>query len=173
MSTDERQILAVIIGFENLALGCKGDECFDVGRVLARLIEKGDIVVKRAHADWKRFADNRRRVLHQAACELIEIAGRGLSGENSADIRLCVDAMDLSHAKPHTTPSSSGDGDFSLLDHGPVSPGGAVGAAADSDRCERTSRDDSRRASHPSWAAPDSLPGRPVPPARGVHRSRP
>lgn len=114
--TDERQILAVFLDFENLALGFSGDERFDVGRVLARLVEKGDIVVKRAYADWKRFAEYRVQ-LHGAAFELIEIPGRGISGKNSADIRLCVDAMDLASSKPHITTFVivSGDSDFSPL----------------------------------------------------------
>jgi uncharacterized protein (TIGR00288 family) len=115
--TEERKILAVFVDFENLALGFKGrDEAFDVGRVLARLVEKGDIVVKRAYADWKRFAGYS-TALHGAAIELIEIPARGLAGKNSADMRLCVDAMDLSHSKPHinTFVIVSGDSDFSPL----------------------------------------------------------
>ncbi len=113
--TGERQILAVFVDFENLALGL-GKEPFDVQRVLARLVEKGDIVVKRAYADWKRYADQR-NPLHEAAFELIEIPGRGISGKNSADIRLCVDAMDLAASKPHinTFVIVSGDSDFSPL----------------------------------------------------------
>jgi uncharacterized protein (TIGR00288 family) len=114
--SEERKILAVFLDFENLALGFKGSERFDVGRVLARLVEKGDIVVKRAYADWKRFSDFR-TPLHGAAFELIEIPGRGISGKNSADIRLCVDAMDLCNSKPHinTFVIVSGDSDFSPL----------------------------------------------------------
>jgi len=114
--SEERQILAVFLDFENLALGFKGEERFDVARVLARLVEKGDIVVKRAYADWKRFAEFR-LALHGAAFELIEIPGRGISGKNSADIRLCVDAMDLCHSKAHinTFVIVSGDSDFSPL----------------------------------------------------------
>ncbi|HEY8514094.1 MAG TPA: NYN domain-containing protein [Candidatus Binatia bacterium] len=113
---DERKILAVFVDFENLALGFKAGERFDIERVLARLVEKGDIVVKRAYADWKRFADFRTQ-LHEAAFELIEIPGRGISGKNSADIRLCVDAMDLCNSKPHinTFVIVSGDSDFSPL----------------------------------------------------------
>jgi uncharacterized LabA/DUF88 family protein len=49
--------------------------------------------------------------------ELIEIPKRSLSGKNSADIRLCVDAMDLSYSKEHvdTFVIGSGDSDFSHL----------------------------------------------------------
>src|SRR5207244_4719614 len=55
--------------------------------------------------------------LHEAAIELIEIPRRGQSGKNSADIRLCVDAMDLAYSKEHidTFVVVSGDSDFSPL----------------------------------------------------------
>ncbi|HZT82611.1 MAG TPA: NYN domain-containing protein, partial [Gemmataceae bacterium] len=46
-----------------------------------------------------------------------EIPRRGQSGKNSADIRLCVDAMDLAYSKEHidTFVVVSGDSDFSPL----------------------------------------------------------
>ena len=68
--------------------------------VLERLVEKDKIVAKKAYADWSRFA-NYTTPLHEAAIELIEIPRRAQSGKNSADIRLCVDAMDLAYAKSH------------------------------------------------------------------------
>ncbi|MBM4270139.1 MAG: NYN domain-containing protein [Deltaproteobacteria bacterium] len=114
---EERKILAVFIDFENLALGFKGrTQRFDTARVLARLVEKGDIVVKRAYADWKRFSTYSNE-LHEAAIELIEIPQRAMTGKNSADMRLCVDAIDLCHSKPHinTFVIVSGDSDFSPL----------------------------------------------------------
>ena len=112
-----QQILAVFIDFENLALGFKDRSGrFDANRVLARLVEKGNIVVKRAYADWKRFSDYTTG-LHEAGIELIEIPARRLTGKNSADMRLCVDAMDMSYSKAHidTFVIVSGDSDFSPL----------------------------------------------------------
>src|SRR5204862_6178073 len=55
--------------------------------------------------------------LHEAAIELIEIPRRGQTGKNSADIRLCVDAIDLAYSKEHinTFVILSGDSDFSPL----------------------------------------------------------
>ncbi|HXG13186.1 MAG TPA: NYN domain-containing protein, partial [Gemmataceae bacterium] len=69
-----------------------------------------------AYADWSRFASYT-TPLHEAAIELIEIPRRGQSGKNSADIRLCVDAMDLAYSKEHidTFVIVSGDSDFSPL----------------------------------------------------------
>ena len=114
---EPRTILAVFIDFENLALGFKGrTDTFDIGRVLARLVEKGNIVVKRAYCDWIRFA-NYAPAMHETAIELLQIPRRHMTGKNSADMRLCVDAMDLCYSKSHidTFVIVSGDSDFSPL----------------------------------------------------------
>jgi uncharacterized protein (TIGR00288 family) len=109
--------LAIFIDFENLALGFQGRrDRFEIERVLERLVEKGKIVAKKAYADWSRFGPYT-APLHEAAIELIEIPRRAQSGKNSADIRLCVDAMDLAYSKEHidTFVVVSGDSDFSPL----------------------------------------------------------
>ncbi len=110
--------LAVFIDFENLALGFKGkkDKRFDIQKVLERLVEKGKIIVKKAYSDWADYAEYK-RPLHEAAIEMIEIPKRAMSGKNSADIRLCVDALDLCYSKEHidTFVIVSGDSDFSPL----------------------------------------------------------
>src|SRR5450631_3915028 len=109
--------LAVFIDFENLALGFQNRrDRFDIAKVLERLVEKGKIVVKKAYADWSRFAPYTQS-LHEAAIELIEIPKRSQTGKNSADIRLCVDAIDMAYAKDHITTFVivSGDSDFSPL----------------------------------------------------------
>jgi uncharacterized protein (TIGR00288 family) len=118
MPTGDRHDLAVFIDFENIALGLRGREegTFNIQKVLERLLEKGKIIVKRAYADWSRFSAYTRS-FHEAAIELIEIPRRASSGKNSADIRLCVDAMDLCYSKEHidTFVIVSGDSDFSPL----------------------------------------------------------
>ncbi len=110
--------LAVFIDFENIALGFKGkkNKRFDIQKVLERLVEKGKIIVKKAYADWAEYADYK-RALHEAAIELIDIPKRSMSGKNSADIRLCVDSIDLCYSKEHieTFVIVSGDSDFSPL----------------------------------------------------------
>ncbi len=115
--TDAERSLAIFIDFENLALGFHGRrDRFEIARVLERFVEKGKIVAKKAYADWSRFGIYT-APLHEAAIELIEIPRRGQSGKNSADIRLCVDAMDLAYSKEHinTFAIVSGDSDFSPL----------------------------------------------------------
>src|SRR5665811_2264771 len=116
MSESERT-LAVFIDFENLAIGFKhrrGD--FDIHKILERLVEKGKVIVKKAYADWNEYKQYTRG-LHEAAIELIEIPKRNMTGKNSADIRLAVDAMDLAWSKEHidTFVIVSGDSDFSPL----------------------------------------------------------
>jgi uncharacterized protein (TIGR00288 family) len=114
---DGERSLAVFIDFENLALGFQGRrDRFDIARVLERLVEKGKIVAKKAYCDWSRFAAYT-GPLHESAIELVEIPKRSQTGKNSADIRLCVDAMDLAFSKEHidTFVIVSGDSDFSPL----------------------------------------------------------
>jgi len=115
---DDAGNLAVFIDFENLALGFQGKKKsrFAIRRVLERLVEKGKVVTKKAYADWSRFAEYKRS-LHEHGIELIEIPKRAQTGKNSADIRLCVDAMDLAWSKEHITTFVivSGDSDFSPL----------------------------------------------------------
>src|SRR5690625_6764460 len=55
--------------------------------------------------------------MHEAAFELIDIPHVRMSGKNSADIRMVVDALDLCYTKEHvdTFVLLSGDSDFSPL----------------------------------------------------------
>jgi uncharacterized protein (TIGR00288 family) len=114
---DGERTLAVFIDFENMGLGFNNRrDRFEIAKVLERLVEKGKIVCKKAYADWSRFGMYT-GALHEAAIELIEIPRRGITGKNSADIRLVVDAIDLAYSKDHidTFCIVSGDSDFSPL----------------------------------------------------------
>lgn len=117
MQNDERRI-AVFIDFENVAMGVRESKYgnFDIDLVLKRLVEKGKIMVKRAYSDWHRYGEFK-RAFHQAAIELIDVPQTRYSGKNSADIRMVVDALDLSYQKEHidTFVLVSGDSDFSPL----------------------------------------------------------
>jgi uncharacterized protein (TIGR00288 family) len=110
--------LALFCDFENVALGvreAKYDK-FDIGLVLERLLLKGSIVVKKAYCDWERYKEFKAG-MHEASFELIEIPHLRMSGKNSADIRMVVDALDLCYTKSHvdTFVIISGDSDFSPL----------------------------------------------------------
>jgi len=110
--------IAVFLDLENIALGARDAHYpeFNVQKVLERLLLKGHIVVKKAYCDFERYKDFKRS-LHEAAFELIEIPHVRLSGKNSADIRMVVDALDLCYTKGHvdTFAIISGDSDFSPL----------------------------------------------------------
>jgi uncharacterized protein (TIGR00288 family) len=116
--TLEATNLAVFCDFENVALGVRDARYaqFDISKVLARLLLKGSIVVKKAYCDWERYKEFK-ATMHEAAFELIEIPHVRQSGKNSADIRMVVDALDLCYTKLHvdTFVIISGDSDFSPL----------------------------------------------------------
>ena len=110
--------MALFCDFENIALGVRDSKHakFDIQKVLERLLLKGSIVVKKAYCDWERYKEFK-KVMHEAAFELIEIPHVRQSGKNSADIRMVVDALDLCYTKSHveTFVIISGDSDFSPL----------------------------------------------------------
>ena len=110
--------MALFCDFENVALGVRDAKYdkFDIGKVLERLLVKGSIVVKKAYCDWERYKEFK-GAMHEAAFELIEIPHVRMSGKNSADIRMVVDALDLCYTKEHvdTFVIISGDSDFSPL----------------------------------------------------------
>ena len=110
--------LALFCDFENVALGVRDARYakFDITLVLERLLLKGSIVTKKAYCDWDRYKEFKPG-MHEAAFELIEIPHVKMSGKNSADIRMVVDALDLCYTKEHidTFVIISGDSDFSPL----------------------------------------------------------
>jgi uncharacterized protein (TIGR00288 family) len=114
----ETQNIALFCDFENVALGVREAKYanFDISKVLERLLLKGAIVVKKAYCDWERYKEYK-AAMHEAAFELIDIPHVRMSGKNSADIRMVVDALDLCYTKSHvdTFVILSGDSDFSPL----------------------------------------------------------
>jgi uncharacterized protein (TIGR00288 family) len=110
--------MALYCDFENVALGVRDAKyaAFNIQKVLERLLLKGNIVVKKAYCDWDRYKEFK-PAMHEATFELIEIPHIRMSGKNSADIRMVVDALDLCYTKSHvdTFVIISGDSDFSAL----------------------------------------------------------
>jgi len=110
--------MALFCDFENVALGVRDAKYakFDINKVLERLLLKGSIVLKKAYCDWERYKEFKAD-MHEASFELIEIPHVRMSGKNSADIRMVVDALDLCYTKSHvdTFVIISGDSDFSPL----------------------------------------------------------
>ncbi|MBN1269748.1 MAG: NYN domain-containing protein [Kiritimatiellae bacterium] len=114
----ETKNIAVFCDFENVALGVQDAKYdrFNIHKVLERLLLKGNIVVKKAYCDWSRYKEFKAG-MHEASFEMIEIPHVRMSGKNSADIRMVVDALDLCYTKGHvdTFAIISGDSDFSPL----------------------------------------------------------
>ena len=114
----DEPLIAVFIDFENLAIGVRHMQAgrFQIPLVLKRLLEKGRIVYKRAYCDWRNYEESVRE-FHTQGIELIDIPQSKMSGKNSADIRMVVDALDLCYSKQHIDMFAliSGDSDFSPL----------------------------------------------------------
>jgi len=119
MSADEERI-ALFIDYENLAIGARDDFAgmqFDLKPVADALAERGRVVVRRAYADWS-FFDEDRRMLTRHQVELIEIPQRlGAVRKNAADIKLAIDAIELSFERDYITTFvlCTGDSDFTPL----------------------------------------------------------
>jgi uncharacterized protein (TIGR00288 family) len=117
MAQDREMNLALFIDFDNVALGARDAGMkLDIGLLLQHLLVKGKVIVKRAYADWHHYKPYM-EPLHEAAIELIEVPMPRISGKNSADIKMVVDAIDMCYSKDHidTFVLVTGDSDFSPL----------------------------------------------------------
>lgn len=118
---------ALLIDFENLVLGLEGDPEAERGEqwsvddvpldpaLFFRLAEaeEGQVAVARAYADWRFQKFNRHQVeLYRNGIELVHVLGK--SYKNAVDLRLAIDAVELSYEHPHinTFIIVSGDRDF-------------------------------------------------------------
>jgi uncharacterized LabA/DUF88 family protein len=116
MAEEER--IALFVDFENLALGARDrGGSLDMGIIMNALTERGRVVYRRAYADWNLFSEHRQGLLGQRI-EMIEIPQRmGMVRKNTADIKLSVDAIELSYERDFVTTFviGSGDSDFTPL----------------------------------------------------------
>src|SRR3954447_4200655 len=121
MTTDDERI-ALFLDYENLAIGAReslGAGLFDFRPIADALAERGRVVVRRAYADWSYFEEDR-RMLTRHQVELIEIPQRmGAVRKNAADIKMAVDAVELSFERDYITTFvlGTGDSDFTPLVH--------------------------------------------------------
>ncbi len=121
MDTSEERI-ALYLDFENLAIGAREDlrgHVFDFKPIADALAERGRVVARRAYADWTMF-EAARRMLTEHHVELIEIPQRmGASRKNAADIKMAVDALQMSFERDYVTTFviCTGDSDFTPLVH--------------------------------------------------------
>jgi uncharacterized protein (TIGR00288 family) len=119
MASDEERI-ALFLDYENLAIGARDTlGGLDFRPIADALAERGRVVVRRAYADWSYF-DEDRRMLTRHQVELIEIPQRmGAVRKNAADIKMAVDAVELSFERDYVTTFvlGTGDSDFTPLVH--------------------------------------------------------
>jgi uncharacterized protein (TIGR00288 family) len=117
-SDDER--IALFLDYENLAIGARDTwGTLDFRPIADALAERGRVVVRRAYADWSYFEEDR-RMLTRHQVELIEIPQRmGMVRKNAADIKMAVDAVELSFERDYITTFvlGTGDSDFTPLVH--------------------------------------------------------
>ncbi len=114
----EEPLIAIFVDYENLAIGARDSKwrTINIDLILKRLLEKGRIVYKRAYCDWSQYRGDVRE-FHARGIELVDIPRSKMSGKNSADIRMVVDALDLCYSKDHIEIFAllTGDSDFSPL----------------------------------------------------------
>jgi uncharacterized protein (TIGR00288 family) len=118
-SDDER--IALFLDYENLAIGAREQlgSALDFRPIADALAERGRVVVRRAYADWSYFEEDR-RMLTRHHVELIEMPQRmGAVRKNAADIKMAVDAVELSFERDYITTFvlGTGDSDFTPLVH--------------------------------------------------------
>lgn len=117
----EEERIALFIDYENLAIGARDDlgTSFDFKPIADALAERGRVVVRRAYADWSFFEEDR-RTLTRYHIELTDIPQKmGMVRKNAADIKLAVDALELSFEREYITTFvlCTGDSDFTPLVH--------------------------------------------------------
>lgn len=121
MPLDDEDRIALLIDYENLALGSRDHlgVPFDLKPVADALAERGRVVTRRAYADWS-FFDEDRRMLTRNHVELIEMTQRmGASRKNAADIKMAVDAIEMAYEREYVSTFAicTGDSDFTPLVH--------------------------------------------------------
>jgi uncharacterized protein (TIGR00288 family) len=107
--------IALFIDFENLATGIeRGRQELDLAAIIDYLKEKGRIVIRRAYADWGKYARYKDDLLDNNI-DLTHLFS--YRAKNRADIRLAADAMEtvFLHKNIDIYAIVSGDSDFSEL----------------------------------------------------------
>lgn len=104
--------IALFIDFENFP----DVKSFDAFKLISKLKERGRIILKKAYADWGRYAGSKRQMLENSI-ELIEMPSHTLKGKNSSDIKLVVDALETAIYKSYINifVVVAGDSDYTPL----------------------------------------------------------
>jgi uncharacterized LabA/DUF88 family protein len=105
---------AVFFDFENIILGIH--ESFKVHKIIDHLTERGEVMIRRAYADWGRYRQYQRQFLEEGV-QMVFLPSYGTSDKNRTDTAICVDAMEILFRREHidTFVICSGDSDFGVL----------------------------------------------------------
>jgi uncharacterized LabA/DUF88 family protein len=105
---------AVFFDFENIVLGVK--DKFHPRLVLEHLSSRGNVLVRRAYADWGRYSRYQSPLL-ELGTEMVFLPTYGVADKNRTDTAVCVDAMEILFLRPNveTFVIVSGDSDFGVL----------------------------------------------------------
>ncbi len=105
---------AVFFDLENIVLGIH--ESFKVKKVIDHLTERGEVMIRRAYADWGRYRQYQRQFLEEGV-QMVFLPSYGTSDKNRTDTAICVDAMEILFRRQHidTFVICSGDSDFGVL----------------------------------------------------------
>jgi len=105
---------AVFFDFENIILGIH--ESFKVNKIIDHLTERGEVMIRRAYADWGRYRQYQRQFLEEGV-QMVFLPSYGTSDKNRTDTAICVDAMEILFRREHidTFVICSGDSDFGVL----------------------------------------------------------
>ena len=117
--TSEEPLIAVFVDFENLAIGVRDMKAGQVSDPVGPEAAAGERAASSTSGPTAIGAtiEDAVREFHAQGIELIDIPQSKMSGKNSADIRMVVDALDLCYSKQHIDVFAliSGDSDFSPL----------------------------------------------------------
>ncbi len=117
LSDESLGSIAVFFDHENIALAMRKNRTrFNPNLIIDHLGQRGDVVVRRAYADWGRYDKDQSAYLEQGV-EMVFMPTYGARDKNRTDTAICVDAMDILRLQPQieTFIIVSGDSDFGVL----------------------------------------------------------
>lgn len=106
------QNIGLFIDHENLRHNYE----YDIEPIMDFLKGQGNIVLRKAYADWGRYAKDKIQMVN-SGIETINLPSKGYAGKNSSDIRLVIDVMETTFQSDNidTFAIISGDSDFVSL----------------------------------------------------------
>lgn len=113
-SNNDIGLAAVFFDYENIVLGVK--DTFEPARIMEYLSSRGNVLIRRAYADWGRFKSDQSKLL-ELGVDMVFLPTYGVKDKNRTDTAIAVDAMEILSLHPNiqTYVIVSGDSDFGVL----------------------------------------------------------